>query len=659
MRFALSLLVALLPAVATAAEEKPAASLFENVARVLTEHYYDEAFRESELPKLVTTYRERAARAATFEAECDAVQAFLSNVPATHLALIAEDSFDAMHRELFGTSAPSFGFELIEYDGKHYAFNVLEQGPAEGAGLKRGDRIVTIDGVLPSESPRLGGRTDDAFLPDPPLRPVLGAAGDVAKLRIERRPGSYQDIEIPIKDYSAWEAAKASVRVIEQDGKRIGRIHFWMIHMTGPDELLRESLEGVLASCDALVLDLRGRGGNGMMVSRMLDVLDGTTSTWNKPVVGLINRHARSAKEVIAFEFRKRALGSLVGERTAGAVIPASIRDVGFGMKLMFPSFTLPEHTDELEFKGVAPDIVVSEVGPYSAGADPILEAGVKEAVRLAGEAPEKYAARRAAADKKYPRREAVGSARGMASRDIRKPKRPNKPDAPGFDPKAMKTLARMVDALGGEKALRAHKYRTTRGKRVMGGMMTATFEELQAAPNRQISRMKLPQMGEMEQGYNGTVGWTASSHEGTQRMAGEELDEFKSESDFYFDLNLEQHHRSIAYAGETEYAGRNCHEIRLTKPSGEVSTWYLDTSTFLQVGWIGKVETNMGAMEMTRVVDEFKTFDGEVVPVAYTDDVGGVQEMVTTVEEVSFDVIPAATFDPPKELAGTASSQN
>ncbi|MCH8020827.1 hypothetical protein IH785_13305, partial [candidate division KSB1 bacterium] len=124
--------------------------------------------------------------------------------------------------------------------------------------------------MLVNDSPRLGWRTDDAFLPDPPVRPVLGAAGDEITLRIERRPGSYENIEIPIKPYSAWDAAKASVRVVEQDGKRIGVIHFWLIHMTGPDELLRASLEGELASCDALVLDFRGRGGNGFMVSRML-----------------------------------------------------------------------------------------------------------------------------------------------------------------------------------------------------------------------------------------------------------------------------------------------------------------------------------------------------------------------------------------------------
>ena len=216
-----------------------------------------------------------------------------------------------------------------------------------------------------------------------------------------------------------------------------------------------------------------------------------------------------------------------------------------------------------------------------------------------------------------------------------------------------------MVEALGGEKALRGHKYRTIRGKRVLGGMMTGTFERFQAAPNQLIDRMNLPHMGGIEEGFNGTMGWSVSPHNGTRRLEGEELADLTSESDFYFDLNLQKHHRSIVYVGETDFAGRPCHEIRLTKPSDEASTYYLDAATFLPVGWVGKVKTNMGPMDMTRVVDEFKTFDGEVIPVAYTAAVGGMQEVVTTVSEVSFDVISATTFDPPKQLLQVANSQN
>ncbi len=82
--------------------------------------------------------------------------------------------------------APTFGFTLIEYDGKHYAHDVLEGGPAAQAGLLRGDRIVSIDGAETGESPRLDWRTDDAFLPDPPMRFCLGGCPSNEK-RIHER----------------------------------------------------------------------------------------------------------------------------------------------------------------------------------------------------------------------------------------------------------------------------------------------------------------------------------------------------------------------------------------------------------------------------------------------------------------------------------------
>jgi hypothetical protein len=73
----------------------------------------------------------------------------------------------------------------------------------------------------------------------------------------------------------------------------------------------------------------------------------------------------------------------LVGEASAGAVIPASFGDVGFDSVLMFPTMRLPKYTDLLEFKPVPPDVEVTRPGLYAAGRDAILDAGVAEAVRL------------------------------------------------------------------------------------------------------------------------------------------------------------------------------------------------------------------------------------------------------------------------------------
>jgi C-terminal processing protease CtpA/Prc len=132
-----------------------------------------------------------------------------------------------------------------------------------------------------------------------------------------------------------------------------------------------------------VIIDLRGRGGNGRAISKILDVLRARRSVSRQPLVALVDRQSRSAKDVLAYEMKKNGLARLVGEPTAGAVIPATFADVGHETILMFPSFKLPRYTDLLELKPVEPDVAVTRAGPLSGGDDPILKAGLAEALRL------------------------------------------------------------------------------------------------------------------------------------------------------------------------------------------------------------------------------------------------------------------------------------
>jgi carboxyl-terminal processing protease len=116
---------------------------------------------------------------------------------------------------------------------------------------------------------------------------------------------------------------------------------------------------------------------------QIMNVLRADRAARNRPIIALIDRQSRSAKDVLAFEMKKTGLARLVGEKTAGAVIPATFANVGHDMILMFPSYKLPNYTDLLEHKPVEPDVYVERAGPLSAGSDPILKAGINEALRL------------------------------------------------------------------------------------------------------------------------------------------------------------------------------------------------------------------------------------------------------------------------------------
>jgi carboxyl-terminal processing protease len=370
------------------AKSAPTGTLFENVLAVLQKRYYDERFRVEVLPKLAAQFAEKARRATTLSEQRGVVQELLSHIPASHLGLLSKQSYRYVMSDLQGRAYPTFGFQLIETKGKLYAFFVLEDGPAERAGLLAWDRVVSIDGVPTQESPRLEWRTDDAYIPDerdPAVHYLTAAQGDTIRVKVERRRNEFVEVSIAAAPYSAFAAAKASARVYKTGGRRIGYLHFWYVHMTGVPELLKEKLEGDFGSCDALVLDLRGRGGNGLVISQIIDILRADNATRHRPIVALVDRQSRSAKDVLAYELKRTELARIVGERTAGAVIPATFADVGHDTMLMFPSFKLARYTDLLELKPVEPDLFVERAGPLSAGNDPILKAGLDEAVRLAG----------------------------------------------------------------------------------------------------------------------------------------------------------------------------------------------------------------------------------------------------------------------------------
>jgi carboxyl-terminal processing protease len=361
-------------------------TLFENVVAVLQKRYYDERFRKDEIPKLASQYADKAGHAKTLREQREVVEEFLSHIPSSHLGLLSRQTHRYMLDDLQGRAYPTFGFQLTEIKGKYYAVTILEAGPAQRAGLLTWDRVVSLDGLPVDQSSRLDWRSDDAYIKDdrdPPVHHLMAQPGDQLRLKVERAANKFVEITIAAESFSAFAAAKASAHIYKSDGLNIGYLHFWYVHLNGVPELLKDKLEGEFGSCDALVIDLRGRGGNGAAIAKIVDVLRADRAQRNRPIVALIDRQSRSAKDVLAYEFKRTGVARLVGEATAGAVIPATFADVGYDSILMFPSFKLPRYTDILEFKPVEPDVFVERAKPLSAGNDPILKAGISEALRL------------------------------------------------------------------------------------------------------------------------------------------------------------------------------------------------------------------------------------------------------------------------------------
>ena len=188
-------------------------------------------------------------------------------------------------------------------------------------------------------------------------------------------------------------AMRASVRVIEREGRRWGYVRVWLAARRQYHHLLMEELaEGRLKDADGLVLDLRGGWGGAQPEYTELFVggapimnyvgRDGRENfasfSWRRPVVVLVDEGTRSGKEVVTYGLKRQGV-RVVGMRTAGALLAGRGFLLEDGSLLVLAVSDVRVEGERLEGRGVMPDVAVPFRLPYAAGHDPQLEAALAE----------------------------------------------------------------------------------------------------------------------------------------------------------------------------------------------------------------------------------------------------------------------------------------
>ena len=340
--------------------------------------------------------------------------------------------------------------------------------------------------------------------------------------------------------------------------------------------------------------------------------------------MALTDRQSRSAKDALAHEFQRRRLATVVGERTAGAVIPASFAPIGEETVLMFPSFTLGDYTATLELKGVEPDVFVERAGPFSAGHDPILERGLREMARLVAEAPPRKEMPRA----DPPAMPAVSGGQALPTLDALVPK--------------------MIGALGGEKALRAHGHRTLTGTAELVGLpMKGTFTRKMSAPDRSLVVMRLGDLL-VRQGFDGTTAWSETPMDGPQILRGAPAESLRRQASFLGPLDLLASNREVTPTGFVMFDGRGCIELKLVGASGAAAHLYVDAATFLIAGSRERVETPIGPVEAKTFLRDYRDLDGYRTATEIRIE-SSLQRQLIRIERIHFDPVTPDEYAPPK----------
>jgi carboxyl-terminal processing protease len=375
----------------TAADQPPAtdfAAVGREIERLVRERFYDPPQGER-WAKENAGYAEGLRDAESFHRE---TRRRLATLNASHTEYYAQE--DPGYRDLLSIFEPflkrpaegeSLGFAAVARQDTWFVAQVFAGSPAETAGLKRGDRLLTVDGE-----------------PFHPVRSLRGKAGKSVTLEIRsRRDGPPRTVSLAprtIDPKKEWQEAQVGgTRIQEHQGRRIGYVPVWACAGVEVRELLIEAFAEPLANADALVLDLRGGWGgcNPDHVALFDPAVPDLTridregqkavhsSAWRKPLVVLIDGGSRSGKEVVARALQRHRRAVLVGERTAGAVLGGQPFLLSDGSLLFLAVQGVLVDGETLEGIGVAPDVAVAADLPYAEGRDPQLERALDTAVGL------------------------------------------------------------------------------------------------------------------------------------------------------------------------------------------------------------------------------------------------------------------------------------
>jgi len=361
--------------------------VFETVCATVSSDFYDPGLRGVDWESVRSEHLDRARRARTVEELGVVVNDMLGALRTSHTHFYTDQ--DPRYYQLLDIFDPDgdhryvgIGILTKRIDGGVFIQAVVPGGPADRAGLRRGSRIVDVDGQ-----------------PFHPIRSFVGKAGRATRLRVQTSTDAFAGVEVVperITPHVMWErAVRASARIIEHGGRKVGYVQ--LLSYAGErlhEALVDEIAHGTLAAADALVLDLRdGWGGANLEYLDLfharvpqfeLTFRDGkqvrSGPKWRRPVVLLVNEGSRSGKELWAYAFKKARFGSVVGTRTAGAVVGGRPYPIAGRTVLYLAVADATIDGERLEGKGVEPDVRVPDPLAFCDGKDPQLERAVEVA---------------------------------------------------------------------------------------------------------------------------------------------------------------------------------------------------------------------------------------------------------------------------------------
>ncbi|MCH7904894.1 MAG: PDZ domain-containing protein [Armatimonadetes bacterium] len=359
--------------------------------RAIQTRYYAREARGDEMKALLDKYEPLAKRAVTKAEFSSAVVQMIVEFGDSHFDFLtdADQGFYAIGALIGGDhelDMPHVGAWFVERDGRQVISMVLEGSPAANAGLLPGDSIESVNGS-----------------PFHPIKSLMPLVDEEAEFEIILRSGRRKTVTMNVLEDEGmglfYDATRASKEILEHDEKTFGYIHLWTMAEKRFKTTLHGFINGRARNTDGFILDLRdGFGGRpeeyadpffrpGINIEMRIGSGGLVTAFgYSKPLVVIIDKGSRSAKEVLAYILKKSGRATLVGERTGGNVLGTSPFWIGDWAVLEIPMIDVIVDGIRLEGVGVEPHVAV--IDEFDADGNDLFLARALEILSAQTEAP-------------------------------------------------------------------------------------------------------------------------------------------------------------------------------------------------------------------------------------------------------------------------------
>ena len=318
--------------------------------------------------------------------ESAGVEGLIEQLDDPFTVYLTPEDLEALRQRNNGTYF-GVGLQVAQQGDRIEVTNVFEGSPAEEAGVRAGDFLVSVDGT-----PVKGAV-------EPTVERIRGPEGTTVELGFVRPGEGRREVEV--------ERSKIQVPVVDAEIRRVGDEEVGYIRLVqftrGSAEAVREATKELEEDgASSVVLDLRGNPGGlveeavGVAGAFLPEDSEVVTTEGRKspketlrtetdpvapdvPQLVLVDMGSASASEIVAGALRDQERAEIVGTQTFGKALVQStvpLRDGG-ALKLTTARYLTPDGVDINE-KGLEPDVQVVD------DPDTEVDEALQRALRLA-----------------------------------------------------------------------------------------------------------------------------------------------------------------------------------------------------------------------------------------------------------------------------------